>query len=174
MAEDVEAMKIKLKASDGEEIEVEEELLRELGTLQPLLRLGRQQSDYHTVYGGAAVEASLDGAITIPVPGIPSSILHHVIDFCRHYSRQHKWSEKRFLRRLGGTAALFDLAMAADYLQVASLVDFTATAIADKLRRKSLADLQRMLKLDCPVFTPAEEEQLFRDNMWAFDGMHGY
>ncbi|MCO5549850.1 hypothetical protein L7F22_003324 [Adiantum nelumboides] len=167
-------MKTKLKACDGEEIEVEEDVLRQLETLQPLL-LEREQSDNNsTIYGGAAAEARLDGAIIIPVPGIPSSVIHHVLHFCRHYARQRKWSDKRFLRRLGGTAPLFDLAMAANILQVAGLLDFTATAIAEKLRRKSLADLQRMMKLDRPAFTPAEEEQLFHDNMWAFDGLHGY
>ncbi|KAI5065690.1 hypothetical protein GOP47_0020385, partial [Adiantum capillus-veneris] len=161
---------LQLQVCDGTVLEVEEGVALQSDTLRPLL-LGDDHQPIATPRLSAVISGAgdADRTMTIPVPNISPATLAMLIHFYRHHSRPG-WSDSRFLDGLGGTAALCDLAVAADYLQLASLLHLTCQTLADKLKRKSLQDIQRIFQLDQPTFTPQQEEELFRENQWAFDG----
>uniref|UniRef100_A0A0D9WP97 SKP1 component dimerisation domain-containing protein n=1 Tax=Leersia perrieri TaxID=77586 RepID=A0A0D9WP97_9ORYZ len=62
---------------------------------------------------------------------------------------------------------LFDLIMAANYLDSKGLLDLTCQSLADLIKDKTPEEVRKMFSIKND-FSP-EEEEIRRENAWAFD-----
>ncbi|KAI8027209.1 SKP1-like protein 4 [Camellia lanceoleosa] len=149
---------IELKSSDGETFEVEEVVAIESQTIK------------HVIEDGCA-------DTSIPLPNVTSKILAMVIEYCKRHVDSSTFNDKIAEDELKNFKAelvkvdhgtLFDLILAANYLNVKSLLDLTCQTVADKIKGKTPEEIRKMFNIT-QVFTPEEEELVRRENAWAFE-----
>ncbi|MCO5557535.1 hypothetical protein L7F22_011101 [Adiantum nelumboides] len=63
---------------------------------------------------------------------------------------------------------LFDLILATNYLNIQSLLDLTCQCIADMIKGKTPEEIRKTFNIKND-FTPEEEEEVRRENQWAFE-----
>lgn len=76
-----------------------------------------------------------------------------------------EWYDREFMRV--DRATLYALVAAADYLKVQGLLDLTCKSVADMMRGKTPEQIREVFGIESD-FTPEEEEQVRRENAWAF------
>ncbi|KAL3634334.1 SKP1-like protein 1A [Castilleja foliolosa] len=108
----------------------------------------------------------------IPLPNVTGIILSKVIEYCkRHVDASYTDDELKALDaefvKVDQTT-LVDLILAANYLDIESLLDLTIQAVADIIKDKSPEELRRIFNVDND-YSPEEEEQVRRENQWAFE-----
>lgn len=152
--------KITLKSSDGETFEVDEAVALESQTIK------------HMIEDDCADNG-------IPLPNVTSKILSKVIEYCKKHVETPKADDR------GGAveedlkawdaefvkvdqATLFDLILAANYLNIKSLLDLTCQTVADMIKGKTPEEIRRTFNIKND-FTPEEEEEVRRENQWAFE-----
>ena len=117
----------------------------------------------------------------VPLPNVKAKILSKVIEFCsKHASHPQtsadgkptpadeeleKW-DKEFVKVDQGT--LFELSLAANYLNIKELLDLTCLTVANMIKGKTPEEIRKTFNI-VNDFTPEEEEQVRRENQWAFD-----
>ncbi|KAK9070870.1 hypothetical protein SSX86_009438 [Deinandra increscens subsp. villosa] len=149
---------IVLKSSDGETFEVEEAVALESQTIK------------HMIEDDCA-------DTSIPLPNVTSKILSKVIEYCKKHVETSKTDEKaseddlksfdaEFVKVDQGT--LFDLILAANYLNIKSLLDLTCQTVADMIKGKTPEEIRKTFNIKND-FTPEEEEEVRRENAWAFE-----
>ncbi|KAL6211981.1 hypothetical protein ACLB2K_017204 [Fragaria x ananassa] len=124
--------------------------------------------------------------IAIPLPKITGFILREVIDYCRAHAYGVKESKKDMIanfinpRRPSPLRAweaqfvkldqrlLFDLILAANFLDIKGLLDLTAQAVADMIKGKNAEEIREHFNIKND-YTPEEEEEVRRENQWAFE-----
>ena len=158
--------KITLKSSDGETFDVDEAVALESQTIK------------HMIEDDCADNG-------IPLPNVTSKILSKVIEYCK----KHVETPKSEDRPAGGAAVagadedlktwdadfvkvdqatLFDLILAANYLNIKSLLDLTCQTVADMIKGKTPEEIRKTFNIKND-FTPEEEEEVRRENQWAFE-----
>nr|UJT66246.1 SKP1-like protein 1A [Nicotiana plumbaginifolia] len=150
---------IVLKSSDGEIFEVEEAVALESQTIK------------HMIEDDCA-------DTSIPLPNVTSKILAKVIEYCkRHVDAVAKTDDKASEDDLKSfdadfvkvdQATLFDLILAANYLNIKSLLDLTCQTVADMIKGKTPEEIRKTFNIKND-FTPEEEEEVRRENAWAFE-----
>ena len=135
-----------LLASDGLSVEVSAAVVAASGTLRDLA-------------------ASLEISAPIPVPNVSSSTLGTVCDFI---AAPTDAGRAAVLRAVRATADLLALVKAANYLHVPLLLDATCQRIASLMRNKTPESLRELFGIRCD-FTREEEEEIRRENAWAFE-----
>ncbi|KAL3814007.1 hypothetical protein ACJIZ3_015275 [Penstemon smallii] len=157
---------IVLKSSDGESFEVEEAVANESQTIKNIIEDGCADT-------------------SIPLPNVTSKILAKVIEYCkRHADAAARLSadggnptdkvadddlkafDVDFVKVDQGT--LFDLILAANYLNIKSLLDLTCQTVADMIKGKTPEEIRKTFNIKND-FTPEEEEEVRRENAWAFE-----
>nr|XP_043636236.1 SKP1-like protein 1 [Erigeron canadensis] len=158
MASENKSSTIILKSSDGETFEVDEAVALESQTIKHMIE-----------------DQCADTAI--PLPNVTSKILSKVIEYCKKHV-EHKADDDKpaeddlksfdaeFVKVEQGT--LFDLILAANYLNIKSLLDLTCQTVADMIKGKSPEDIRKQFNIKND-FTPEEEEEVRRENAWAFE-----
>ncbi|KAH9607404.1 hypothetical protein KSS87_017528 [Heliosperma pusillum] len=169
--------KINLKSSDGETFEVEEIVAMESQTIK------------HMVEDDCADNV-------IPLPNVTSTILAKVIEYCKkHVDSSSSSSNSADTTTASATATatvtatagvdedlknwdaefvkvdqstLFDLILAANYLNIKSLLDLTCQTVADMIKGKTPEEIRKTFNIKND-FTPEEEEEVRRENQWAFE-----
>ncbi|KAI5319774.1 PREDICTED: SKP1 [Prunus dulcis] len=150
--------KITLKSSDGESFEVEEAVALESQTIK------------HMIEDDCADNG-------IPLPNVTSKILAKVIEYCKKHVDAAKPDEKISDDDLKAwdqdfvkvdQATLFDLILAANYLNIKSLLDLTCQTVADMIKGKTPEEIRKTFNIKND-FTPEEEEEVRRENQWAFE-----
>ncbi|KAK0582786.1 hypothetical protein LWI29_029503 [Acer saccharum] len=154
--------KILLRSSDGETFEVEEAVALESQTIK------------HMVEDDCANNE-------IPLPNVSSSVLSKVIEYCKKHvdSGSNSKSDKKPIDDDDITAwdadfvkvdqnTLFDLILAANYLDIKGLLDLTCKTVADMITGKTPEEIRSMFNIKND-FTPEEEEEVRRENQWAFE-----
>lgn len=63
---------------------------------------------------------------------------------------------------------LFELILAANYLNIKSLLDLTCMTVAEMIKGKTPEEIRKTFNIKND-FTPEEEEEVKRENLWAFD-----
>ncbi|CAD6184301.1 unnamed protein product [Caenorhabditis auriculariae] len=161
--------KIKLTSSDNEVFDVPRDVIRLSNTINTLLQdLGLDDSEEDTT------EA-------IPVSNVSSPILKKVIQWCQHHredplpTEDSDNREKRtddinswdveFLKVDQGT--LFELILAANYLDIKGLLDVTCKTVANMIKGKSPEEIRRTFNIKND-FTPEEEEQIRKEKRLYF------
>ncbi|XP_052184517.1 SKP1-like protein 1A [Diospyros lotus] len=144
--------KLKLKSSDGRIFTLEERAAVQSEMLKLMV-------EDNCAFG------------TIPMPNVDSRTLAMVIDFCkRHADPTGKTDLEAFDAQFvdKDQATLFDLLMAANYLNIPGLLDKLSGKIADMIKGKSPEEIRQIFNIKND-FTQKEEEEIRRENGWAFE-----
>ncbi|MFS7930061.1 putative S-phase kinase-associated protein [Helianthus anomalus] len=146
---------IVLKSSDGETFEVEETVALESQTIKHMI----EDDCADTV---------------IPLPNVTSKILSKVIEYCKKHVQADDKSPDEDLKSFDSDfvkvdqGTLFDLILAANYLNIKSLLDLTCQTVADMIKGKTPEEIRKTFNIKND-FTPEEEEEVRRENAWAFE-----
>lgn len=156
--------KIRLQSSDGDIFETDEEIAKVAGTIKTMIE------DCGITEGEDAV---------VPLPNVNSAILQKVLQWANHHkddppSIDDDTKEKRtddisswdadFLKVDQGT--LFELILAANYLDAKGLLDVTCKTVANMIKGKTPEEIRKTFNIKND-FTPAEEEQVRKENEWC-------
>jgi len=156
---------IKLQSSDGEVFDVDVAVARCSLTIKTMLEdLGMEEGEEEV----------------IPLPNVNSAILRKVISWATHHkddpppAEDDENKEKRtddisswdadFLKVDQGT--LFELILAANYLDIKGLLDVTCKTVANMIKGKTPEEIRKTFNIKND-FTPAEEEQVRKENEWC-------
>jgi S-phase kinase-associated protein 1 len=153
--------RVKLKSSDDEMFEVEEAVAFESQAVKNMIE-----------------DTGIDAPI--PLPNVSSKILAKVIEYCKYHVDNQKTSEDKpatpedeikawdadFVKV--DQATLFDLILAANYLNIKNLLDLTCQTVADMIKGKTPEEIRKTFNIKND-FTPEEEEEVRRENQWAFE-----
>ncbi|GJY40736.1 SKP1-like protein 1A [Tanacetum coccineum] len=82
-------------------------------------------------------------------------------------------SGRRMVERMGTRSCnaqdtLFNLILAANYLNIKSLLDLTCQTVADMIKGYTPEKIRKTFNIKND-FTPEEEEEVKRENTWAFE-----
>merc|ERR1719242_1423604 len=157
--------KVKLESSDEQVFEVEREIAEQSVTVKHML----------TDLGGDS------DAAAIPLPNVTGKILAKVIEYCR-YHQEHPdpptSEEKKDDKRTDDIipwdkefcdvdqATLFELILAANYLDIKPLLDLTCKTVANMIEGKTPEEIRKTFNIKND-FTPEEEEQIRKENEWC-------
>ncbi|KAG6502227.1 hypothetical protein ZIOFF_042116 [Zingiber officinale] len=183
---------IKLVSSDGKEIEVEEEVAIQSKVIEGMLgdfdgviplapvhsKVLRQILEYcrkHAATNSSPSSSSSSSAFAAAASSSASS-------FSAASSSDNSFSsycisskpvsdpalsawDKEFVKL--DPSSLYDLFIAANYLDVKGLVDFIAETVADMIKGKEPEEIRQLLDIDND-FTPEEEEAVRSKHPWVF------
>lgn len=158
--------KITLRSSDGESFEVDEAVALESQTIR------------HMIEDDCADNG-------IPLPNVSSKILAKVIEYCKKHVESPKSDTNSTAANSNSNAdeeikawdaefvkvdqaTLFDLILAANYLNIKGLLDLTCQTVADMIKGKTPEEIRKTFNIKND-FTPEEEEEVRRENQWAFE-----
>merc|ERR1711959_67754 len=65
-------------------------------------------------------------------------------------------------------STLFDLILAANYLNITQLLDLTCEKVAEMIKNKTAEEIRSHFNIKND-FSPEEEEQVRKENEWAFE-----
>ncbi|CAO1336681.1 unnamed protein product [Diamesa hyperborea] len=156
---------IKLQSSDTETFDVDISVAKCSGTIKTMLEdLGLEDGEEEIV----------------PLPNVNSAILRKVIQWATYHkddpqaAEDDENKEKRtdditswdadFLKVDQGT--LFELILAANYLDIRGLLDVTCKTVANMIKGKTPDEIRKTFNIKND-FTPAEEEQVRKENEWC-------
>eukprot|EP01103_Thecamoeba_quadrilineata_P001476 TRINITY_DN11334_c0_g1_i1.p1 TRINITY_DN11334_c0_g1~~TRINITY_DN11334_c0_g1_i1.p1 ORF type:complete len:170 (-),score=37.59 TRINITY_DN11334_c0_g1_i1:147-632(-) len=156
------AAKIKLQSSDDQEFEVSKEVAEMSLTIKNMLE-DIQETD-----------------TAIPLPNVSGKILQKVIEYCNYHKdtplpvAESKKEEKRTDDIIPWDqdfckveqAVLFELILAANYLDIKPLLDLTCKTVANMIKGKTPEEIRKTFNIKND-FTPEEEEQIRRENAWC-------
>ncbi|MCL7025654.1 hypothetical protein MKW94_027136 [Papaver nudicaule] len=156
------AKMVTLKSSDGETFDVDEAVALESQTIK------------HMIEDDCADNG-------IPLPKVTSKILAKVVEYCKKHvesrAAQGDSTDKNKTDELKTWEAefvkveqseLFDLILAANYLNIKELLDLTCQTVADMIKGKTPEEIRKTFNIEND-FTPEEEAEVRRENQWAFE-----
>ncbi|XP_042397306.1 SKP1-like protein 1 [Zingiber officinale] len=150
--------KIALLSSDGEAFEVDAAVAMVSKTIE------------HMVEFDCAED-------TIPLPNVTSRILVKVIEYCQKHvlddpakssddkAELKSWDDN-FVKV--DQATLFELMLAANYMDIKGLLDLLCQSVADMITGKTPKEIRKTFNIKND-FTPEEEEKVRRESQWAFE-----
>ncbi|KAI8927235.1 Skp1 family, dimerization domain-containing protein [Entophlyctis helioformis] len=120
----------------------------------------------------------------IPLPNVSGHILAKVIEFATHHKDDapvaaeeegknvtkssddiDEW-DKEFINVDQGT--LFEIILAANYLDMKNLLDLGCKTVANMIKGKTVEEIRKTFNI-VNDFTPEEEEQIRKENEWCED-----
>ena len=136
----------------------------------------------------ALVKNMLEGSdeseeINVPLPLVKNDILERVISFCVHHENSpmaeidkplkssnmsenvDEWDAK-FIDQ--PQDIIFELILAANYMDIKSLLDLSCAKVATFVRGKTPEEIRRTFNI-VNDFTPEEEAQVREENKWCDD-----
>ncbi|WIA18670.1 hypothetical protein OEZ86_005139 [Tetradesmus obliquus] len=153
--------KVKLTSSDNQMFEVDEEIANESQTVKNMIEDTGTED-------------------IIPLPNVPGKILAKVIEYCKFHVEANKKVDDKPAKSEDDIkqwdtefvkvdqATLFDLILAANYLNIKGLLDLTCQTVANMIKGKTPEEIRKTFNIKND-FTPEEEEEVRRENQWAFD-----
>ncbi|OUM65632.1 hypothetical protein PIROE2DRAFT_41488 [Piromyces sp. E2] len=100
----------------------------------------------------------------IPLPNVTGDILEKVIEYCEHHRNdkldeydddddndemEDSW-DNDFLENFGSKEQLFDTALAANYMDIKTLLNLTCRHIADNIRGKNVEEIREYFNIPYP------------------------
>jgi len=153
--------KVKLTSSDNQLFEVDEEVANQSHTVKNMIEdTGTEEM--------------------IPLPNVPGKILSKVIEYCKFHVEAAKTVDNKPAKTEDEVkqwdtefvkvdqATLFDLILAANYLNIKGLLDLTCQTVANMIKGKTPEEIRKTFNIKND-FTPEQEEEVRRENQWAFD-----
>jgi S-phase kinase-associated protein 1 len=156
---------IRLSSADNEEFEVPLEIACMAATIKNLVD-----------------DIGADAEAPIPVPNVSSRILKMVLTYCSyHYEHPVPQAPEDPTRAESrrtddiipwdktfcdvDQATLFELVLAANFLDIRPLLDLTCKTIANMIKGKTPEQIRQTFNIKND-FTPEEEEQIMKENEW--------
>jgi S-phase kinase-associated protein 1 len=113
----------------------------------------------------------------IPLHNVTAKILDRVLIYCQHHLENPKPAVKgqSSLEDIDqwdkdyctvDQATLFELILAANYLDIKPLLDLTCKIVANMIKGKTPEEIRKMFNIK-NEFTPEEEERVRKENEWA-------
>ncbi|PAA71489.1 hypothetical protein BOX15_Mlig001336g1, partial [Macrostomum lignano] len=156
---------IKLQSSDNEIFEVDIEIAKQSGTIKTMLE---------------DLSVSDEGDEEVPLPNVNAAILKKVIAWCTYHKddpppvEEDEYKERRtddiptwdqeFLKVDQGT--LFEIILAANYLDIKGLLDVSCKTVANMIKGKSPEEIRKTFNIKCD-FSAEELERVRRENEWC-------
>ncbi|KAK3990233.1 Skp1 family, dimerization domain-containing protein [Cladorrhinum sp. PSN332] len=127
-----------------------------------------------------------DGAVAtepIPLINVNHAVLQKVVEWCEHHRNDvaqagdeendnrkkttdiEEWDQK-FMQV--DQEMLFEIILAANYMDIKALLDVGCKTVANMIKGKSPEEIRKTFNITND-FTPEEEEQIRRENEWAED-----
>ena len=131
--------------------------------------------------GEAQEDQDEDEAQEIPLPNVKSQILAKVIDFLNHYKTEAMTDIEKPLKSANMHEVvqdyyanyvtveqdiLFELILAANYLDIKPLLDLTCATVASMIKGKTPEEIRKTFNI-VNDFTPEEEAQVREENKWC-------
>ncbi|KAF9432841.1 E3 ubiquitin ligase complex SCF subunit scon-3 [Entomortierella beljakovae] len=119
----------------------------------------------------------------IPLPNVSSPVLKKVIEYCEHHRNDpvqvqdenddprkrsndiEEWDMK-FMQV--DQEMLFEIILAANYLDIKPLLDVGCKTVANMIKGKTPEEIRKLFNI-VNDFTPEEEAQIRKENEWAED-----
>ncbi|VVB06323.1 unnamed protein product [Arabis nemorensis] len=150
---------IVLKSSDGEIFQIDETIAVQSETISHLVEDDCANNE-------------------IPLANFTSKILSKVIEYCKkHVAAGESDSDeaKEDLKKWDAEfmemdlSTIYELILAANYLNVKGLLDLACQFVADRISACKTPDEIREKFNIVNDFTPEEEEEIRKENQWAFE-----
>lgn len=154
--------KVKLICSDGETVEIEVDI-----------------AEKSVLIKGLIDDSGLEEQI--PLPNVKRPILEKVIAFCTHLRDNSAPDIEKPLKSVDMAAVvdpwyadyinleqevLFELIMAANYLDIKPLLELSCAKVASLIKNKSIPEIRKFFNIEND-FSPEEEQQIMEENKWA-------
>jgi len=145
---------ISLITSDNVVFKVKSSIAKEMATVQSF------------------VDESDGKMTTVTLHNVSSSELPLIIEYCEKNvaGEINKAFEAEFVKNLNNEEVK-DLFLAANYLDMKKLFDFTSQVIADRIANKSVEYVRKYFGIEDTEFLPGEEEKLREELAWTFTGV---
>ena len=154
---------VKLQSSDEQEFEVPLEVAKMSVTIKNMLE-----------------DIGEEAKAPIPLPNVTGKILDKVIQYCTHHVNDPAATtdERKDDKRTDDItpwdadfckvdqATLFELILAANYLDIKPLLDLTCKTVANMIKGKTPEEIRKTFNIKND-FTPEEEAQVRRENEWC-------
>jgi S-phase kinase-associated protein 1 len=126
-------------------------------------------------------DAEGDEGQEIPLPNVKSSVLVKVIEFCRQYTQEPMTEIEKPLKSANmaevvqewyanyvkvDQEVLFELILAANYMDIKPLLDLTCASVASMIKTKTPEEIRKQFNI-VNDFTPEEEAQIREENKWC-------
>jgi len=120
---------------------------------------------------------------SIPIPNVNEAVLRKVLEWCEHHKNDpaassdddsdsrkkstdiEEWDQKYMSV---DQEMLFEIILAANYLDIKALLDVGCKTVANMIKGKSPEEIRKTFNIQND-FTPEEEDQIRRENEWAED-----
>lgn len=156
---------IKLQSSDFVVFEVDYDVAKAFGIIKTMVEnLGLEEKDEEIV----------------PLPKVKAVILKKVLDWAHHHKDEPPFVDDPLDRRTDDISIwdadflkvdqpiLFEMMLAANYLDIQGLLNLTCKHVANMIKGKSTQEIRRQFNIRND-FTPAEEERVRLENLWCED-----
>ncbi|KAJ4354031.1 uncharacterized protein N0V89_005764 [Didymosphaeria variabile] len=158
--------RIKLTTSDNAEIPVDRDVAERSILIKNLLE-----------------DLGVDNDEAIPIPNVNEAVMKKVLEWCEHHRKDppasqdddsdsrkkstdiDEWDQK-FMQV--DQEMLFEIILAANYLDIKALLDVGCKTVANMIKGKSPDEIRKTFNIQND-FTPEEEDQIRRENEWAED-----
>jgi S-phase kinase-associated protein 1 len=143
---------LKLKTSDNEVFEVEEKAALQSGIIKSMVEDGYGTDD------------------AIPLFNVEKKTLAKIVEWLKKHASD---ASKDELEKWDGdfvdvdTDSLYDLLLASNYLSVEVLLGQLVQKVADMIKGKQPEEIRKLFNIKND-FTPEEEEEIRKENAWAF------
>lgn len=117
----------------------------------------------------------------IPLPNVKKSVFNKIEQFCIHLRTNPLPDIEKPLKSANFADVtspwfanfveldqdmLFELIMAANYLDMKPLLDLACAKVASQIKNKSVKEIRQFFNIEND-FTPEEESQIMEENKWA-------
>jgi len=158
---------VNLTSSDGADITVDRQVVERSILIKNLLEDLPDQSTTES----------------IPIPNVNEAVLRKVLEWCEHHKNDpaasadddsdsrkkstdiEEWDQKYMAV---DQEMLFEIILAANYLDIKALLDVGCKTVANMIKGKSPEEIRKTFNIQND-FTPEEEDQIRRENEWAED-----
>lgn len=157
--------KVKLRSADGEFFEVDAEVAFSSLTVKNMIE-------------------DTGASAPVPVPNVNSKVLSKIIEYCSFHveqDRKAKGADDHAKRQIEDESAkwdkeyiavdqavLYELILAANFLNIKGLLDLCCQSVADIIKGKTPEQIRQYFHIKND-FTPEEEEEVRKENQWAFE-----
>ena len=122
-----------------------------------------------------------DNVQEIPLPNVKAAVLRKVIEFCEHFLSEPMTEIEKPLKSQNMAdvvqkwyadyvnleqVLLFELILAANYMDIKPLLDLTCATVASMIKGKTPEDIRATFNITND-FTPEEEAQVREENKWC-------
>eukprot|EP00239_Pterosperma_sp_CCMP1384_P002802 CAMPEP_0197843662 /NCGR_PEP_ID=MMETSP1438-20131217/578_1 /TAXON_ID=1461541 /ORGANISM="Pterosperma sp., Strain CCMP1384" /LENGTH=156 /DNA_ID=CAMNT_0043453961 /DNA_START=76 /DNA_END=546 /DNA_ORIENTATION=+ len=152
--------KVVLRSSDEEMFEVDQEVAK-----------------HSTMICNMIEDTGID--CPIPLPNVTSKILAKVVEYCTYHVNASKVDDNKktseedikawdteFVKV--DQATLLELILAANYLNIKNLLNLTCVTVANMIKAKTPEQIRKTFNIEND-FTVDQEEEVKRENRWAFE-----